>query len=80
MCAHVHLVVLGKIECTRKSGTLCFNLQMSRMEDSSPLPPATLFFLFGVGDWSSLSLEARMGQRILPSPYLGLMKGPQLAH
>lgn len=45
VCACAHLVVLGKIECTRKPGNLYFNLQMSRMEDSSPLPPATLFFL-----------------------------------
>lgn len=65
-------------EYTRKPGSLYFTLQISRMEDSSPRPPAPLFFLSGVGDWSSLSLEATVGQRILLSLHLGLMKGPGL--
>lgn len=33
------------IECTRKPDTLYFPLQISRMGDSPPRPPATLFFL-----------------------------------
>ena len=46
--AGVRLAALGEKDSTREPDTLYFNLQMSRMEDSSPLPPATPF-LPGMG-------------------------------
>lgn len=69
------LTALGEIESSRKKGTLYVNLKISRMEESSPLPPATHSFLTRGGTLVQPQLGGQSGREDHPATRSGPDEG-----